>query len=438
MTLLPTLRITVGAVAETRTQAIFQAVRPQEKPREVARCGLEELGLPQTADGLQRTPDQAFGVPEKILNLLKSAAEELGPSPLPPQGALWLDFRDPRGYLYMLPWERMLAPLGRPLLRRPQHKLRPAASESWLLVALCASAPETASSFETVPLLRQLCRIWRERSTRNVRIHVFTDPAGVPELREWAAAHQGEVIVHEPPSDLHTTSSANPWLHWIRDAMRGVALDVVHFAAHGHLDHDRGAIALANLPSPGSDASDNAITRFTGAPEILGFMAQAGAWCLALTGPENDHSPAGLRELADAVSLAGPYVSLVHATAGDNAAMRQLGDAVATIAGEIPPELEPMPAVTCWVHPRPSQLPRTAEQKKYLTRQGNSRFIDDSTREAISRDDTPAWVASATRTVESLQAKWGPRDPAQAMDSDAVRALEAVASLVANHVGKKT
>lgn len=411
---LPTLRIRVGTVARSRSQAVFEVVGPQGQPEEIVRCGLEELGLPRDAEGLQQTKDQAFGVPEKALNLLKSAAERLGPSPLPPEMALWLDFRDPRGYLYMLPWERMLAPLGRPLLRGPQHRLRPAASESWLMVALCANTPEPSSSDETVPLLQQLCRVWRERSTRNVRIHVFADA-----LRDFPS--DDEIVVHEPPPGL-------PWLHWIRDAMRGVALDVVHFAAHGRLDHDRGAIALP----------DKGITQFTGAPEILGLMAQAGAWCLALTGPQGNHSPAGLRELADAVSLAGPYVSVAHEAAADDAGLSQLGDAVATIAGEVPPDLAPMPAVTCWTHPRPAQLPRTDEQKKYLTRQGDSSFIAGSTREAIARDDTPAWVASATRTVESLQAKWGPGDPAQAMDSDAVQALESVASLVAKHVEKGT
>jgi hypothetical protein len=434
------LRITVGAVAETRLQAIFQAVHPNEKPREIARCRLEELGLPQAPGELQRTPEQAFGVPEKVLNLLKSAAGELGPSPLPPQEALWLDLRGPRGYLYVLPWERMLEPLGRPLLRRPQHALRPTASESALSVGLCASAPESASRFETVPVLRRLCRIWTERPERRVKIHVFTDSTGVAGIREWAAGREANIVVHDPPKAGPTKASvdsaalAHPWLRWIRDATQGTALDVVHFAGHGHLDQDRGQIALADTPRPSSDQ----ITRFAGAPEVLSLMGQVGAWCLALTGPQDNHCPAGLRELADAVSLAGPYVAVVHEMNCDDTEMRQLGDTVATIAGDVPPGLGPLPAVTCWVHPQFIRFPRTDEQKQYLDHQGNSSFIDDTTREVIARDDTPAWVASATRTVESLQAKWVPRDPGQAMDSDAMQALESVASLVRKHVEKST
>lgn len=434
---LPTLRITVGALAETRSQAIFQAVRLRQEPREIARCRLDELGLPEAAGELQRTPEEAFGVPRNVLNLIKSAAEELGPSPLPPEEALWLDLRGPRGYLYVLPWERMLEPLGRPLLRRPQHSLRPTASGSSLAVGLCVSTADTASRFETVPVLRRLCRIWPERSERGVKVHVFCDSAAVAEIREWAAGHHFDVVVHDPPHDSHlmasidSTSLGNPWLQWIRDALQGTALDVVHFAGHGYLDHDRGAIALANTPLPGSD---HETARFAGAPEMLSFMAQVGAWCLALTGPVPNHCPAGLRELADAVALAGPYVTMVHEMGSDDADMRQLGDAVATIAGEVPSGLGPLPAVTCWVHPQFFRFPRTDEQKRYLTHEGKSSFIDDSTREVIAREGTPAWVASATRTVEALQAKWVPRDPGQAMDSDAVQALESVASLVRKHV----
>jgi hypothetical protein len=138
------------------------------------------------------------------------------------------------------------------------------------------------------------------------------------------------------------------------------------------------------------------------------------------------------------VSLAGPYVTAVHELCRDDPESGQLGDAVATLMGHAPARLGALPAVTCWVHPQFICFPRTDEQQDYLTPEGNSTFIDETTREVISREDTPAWVASATRTVESLQAKWVPRDPGRAMDSDARRALESVASLVRKHVERDT
>ncbi|HZM74907.1 MAG TPA: hypothetical protein VFC19_04225 [Candidatus Limnocylindrales bacterium] len=396
---LPILRITVGTAAQTRSEAIFQALRLGGEPNEIARCPLRELGLPLAAGQLQQTPEQAFRVPENVFELIKSAAGKLGPAPLPPQEALWLELYSPRGYLYVLPWERMLAPLGRPLLRRPQHALRPAASESALSVALCASAP--------VPVLQQLCRIWHERSGRRVKIHVFTDVSSGARMREWAAG-DGWLVVPDPPPD-----GANPWLPWIRDAVQGSALDVVHFVGHGYLNRDRGAIALAGTSS-----------RYIGAPEMTSFLSRAGAWCLVLTGAgeshRGNHCPAGLRELADAVSLAGPFVTAAHEMAIDGADLEQLGNAVATMMGRVPERLDPMPAVTCWVHPR------------HIT----SSFIDASTHVVLERADTPAWVASATRTVEALQAKWLPRDPGAAMDPDAMAALESISSLVGEHVSR--
>ena len=390
---LPTLRINVGTTAGTRTQAIFQAVRSGEEPREITRCRLRELGLPPAAGELHLTPQEAFRVPENALNLLK--ATEFGPP-----GVLWLELRSPRGYLYVLPWERLLEPLGRPLLRRPQHALRPAASQSALRVGLCASAPA---------VLAQLCRVWRERSGFDVKIHVFTDASAVAGMREWAAGDDRPVVIPDPPPE-------KPWLPWIRDAMEGTALDVMHFAGHGYLDQDRGAIALANTPT---SHTAQEMSRFVGAPEMTAFLSQVGAWCLALTGPVANFSATGLRELADAVSLAGPSVTMVHEMGTDDAEFRQLGDAVATVLGKAPSGLRPMPAVACWAQPMFVE---------------NSSFIDDDTHAMLARHDTPAWVASATRTVEALQAKWLPRDPSREMDPDAKAALQSISSLVHQHV----
>jgi hypothetical protein len=379
---LPTLRISVGTLAETRSQAIFRAFRSGQEPREIARCPLPELGLPVVAGDLPRTPEEAFRVPENAFRAIKAAADALGPSPLPPQEALWLELYSPRGYLYLLPWERLLSPLGRPLLRRSRHDLRPAASHSTLYVGLCASSPA---------VLQRLCRIWLERTARQVSIDIFTDGGVVAAMREWAAG-DARVVVHDPPPE-------SLWLPWMRDAMVDKALDVMHFAGEGYLDRDRGAIALPD-------------GTFGGAPEMTGFLSETGAWCLFLSGPIPNARPAGLRELADAVELARPCVTAVHEMGRDDAELRQLGDAVATILGRVPPGLGPMPAVSCWVHPRFAQA-------------------------LALNEDTPAWVASATRTVEALQAKWLPREPGAAMDPDAAAALESIASLVREHVSER-
>ena len=118
---------------------------------------------------------------------------------------------------------------------------------------------------------------------------------------------------YEPPRRTSRVGTSprlsSPWLLWMRDALLGRPLDFVHFITHGYMSGDRGAIAVATAPTVNTDRR---LSRFISAAEINTFMSQVGAWGLVLTGPPNNFSEAGLRELADAVALVRPGIAMTH------------------------------------------------------------------------------------------------------------------------------
>lgn len=442
---LPTIRIRQAAAAGSRNEAVFDAVRGGDERWEVTRCGVSELGLPETLTSTRRL-DDSFSVPTNVIEALKVGADQLGESPTPPENALWLELPSPRGYLYLVPWERLLAPLGRPLLRLPNYTVRPRASTASLEVAVCASAPMAKSWFDTVAILEQLTSRWLSHAGHHVTVHLFTDMSGYERLRAETAGYSGsKVVVHNPGDaegyDFPTrttrvgeaTTVTNPWLHWMRDAMRGRALDVVHITSHGYLSGDRGAIALASTPMRNTDRE---LSRFVGAAEMSTFLSQVGAWAFVLSGPEYNYCAPGLRELADAITLIHPGVALVH-DLGLDPSMAQFAATVEMVLGGGASVSVPMPAISCWTHPRFVEFPAAEQEELYLTQEGYSSFIDDATHVALSREDTPAWVASATRYLEAQQAQWFPDIPGETVDSAAVAALQSVAALVEKHVNRE-
>lgn len=440
---LPTIRIRQSA-KDPRHEAVFEAVRGRGRGREVTRCGLAELGLPEELTR-SRWPDSSFSVPAHVIEALRTAARRLGRSPTPPYDALWLELPSPRGYLYLLPWERLLASLGRPLFRLPNYTVRPRASTTSLQVAVCASAPLAKTWFDTASFLERFIPQWVGHSGREVTVHVFTDMAGYERLRSVTAGYSpATVVVHDPAEARDYTAPerttrlglsaavTNPWLLWMRDAMQGQALDVVHFTSHGYLSGDRGAIALASTPAHNTDRE---LSRFVGAAEMSAFLAQVGAWAFVLSGPPYNYCAPGLRELADAIALVQPGIALVHDLELDES-MAQFASTVQTVFGGEPVP-GPMPAISCWTHPRFVEFPAFEQRAFYVTQEGYSSFIDDATHAALGREDTPAWVASATRYLEAQQVQWFPHPEDERVDRAAVTALSSVAALVEKHVNRE-
>lgn len=456
---LPTLRIFTDPQRGRATQAVFEVVRGDATPREVTRCSLEELGLPDSLAGVRRLEDEQFRVPQRVIDDLYPAVTELGASPLPPENALWLEFPSPRGFLYIAPWERLLAVLGRAMFRLPYHLVRPQVPGSRLDVAICVSTPEAKTEFSVFDVLEPLVSQYLSHRRDQVALHIFTDEQWFHSLYHDFSSHGTEkkVVVHDPRSaavyepapDMAGTIGqsvdvSNPWLRWMRDALAGSPIDFVHFVTHGYLSGNRGAIALA--PSPTYNA-DPAWSRFLGASQVSTFLTQMGAWGLGLTVPPGNFSAPGLRELADAIALSRPGVVITHEITLDPAC-RELGAALQIVLSEHA-ELWPfpLPSATCWVHPGVREfLERyltygytdgSSERHltyQYLNADGSSAFVGEATKEALAGGRTESWVASASRALEAQQMKWLPDTAEASSDPAAVEALRNVADLVERHV----
>ncbi|MFI2364726.1 hypothetical protein [Promicromonospora sp. NPDC019610] len=447
---LPTLRISVDLAT---SEAVFATVRGRRRPTEVARCPLADLGLPASA--VQHVRDADLTVPVAVVTQLATAAEQLGTSPLPPHNALWLEFPVPRGLVHVLPWERLLAGLGRPLFRLPFHPVRPQKPGVQLDVAICSSSPFPAVRFDPAQVVAQLAHQYVDTPGRHVTVHLFTDAdryaATCDAVRPMLG--RGDVVVHVPverdaaarraavpPAGPHAI--ANPWLTWILAAVEGGRLDVVHFVAHGHLSDGRGALALA-----GSPTTDEGPATFVEAVEVIELLTRVGAVGLALSDPPGSDSAAGLRDLADYVAQSRPGVTAVHDVAADPGG-EQFGRSLRTALTPSAPLAAPFPAMSAWVHPlfvevTPDPEPpgeplttdlRTLTDGLMLRTDGRSAFLHEATRKAAVEVDGDSWVASASRSIEQLQMSWLPYTADLPVDQAAVDALNNVSALLEQHV----
>jgi hypothetical protein len=441
---LPTLRILLDA-ERTSIAVVFQIVRGGGTRTEVVRCTLGDLGLPENLAGAGSIRDADLKVPSRVMEALSAAVKAVGPSPMQPESALWLEFPSPRGFLYVVPWERLLEPLGRCMFRLPNHMVRPEAPGSTLEVAICASTPLAKEGFEPIPIMVDLTASYLRHTGRDATVHLFADAHWVDALRAEISRESDltdHVVVHDPaesaplrtPTRTATLSMdaevVNPWLTWIMQSMAGRPLDIVHFLSHGHLTGDLGAIAVARRPTLDNDRE---MARFIGSIEMTTFLSQVGAWGLMLSGPPNNVCEAGLRQLADAVAMVLPGVALTHDVERDPRS-QQLGVALATIFSSGSPLDGPLPAMTCWVHPRFVETDEAYPQDLYLEADGSSAFISASTRDALAHTETESWVASASRYIERQQVRWIPDSPEESADPAAVTALTNVAALVERHV----
>lgn len=441
---LPTLRISVDLAT---SDAVFAVVRGRRRPTEVARCRLEDLGLPRSAVG--PVDDAALTVPQAIVDLLEQAAEGIGESPLPPHNALWLEFPVPRGLVHVLPWERLLESLGRPLFRLPYHPVRPQKTGTQLDIAICSSSPFRADRFEPPQVLGDLARRYLDIPGRSVTVHLFAGAEWYGPTAEAVLPLGGDVVVHDPArggGDTRRPGSlrgvANPWLTWIQEGVQGGRLDIVHFATHGSLSDGRGELTLADSPL-GNDGS----ATFVESVELVEFLTRVGAVGLVLSSTPGNRGEAGLRELADYIARSRPGVTAVHDLEMDPAA-EQFGDGLRAILAPSGRVERPLPAMTAWVHPLFAEVTPGPEaggeslspdlleltSGLMLRQDGRSAFLQEATREVAIGSDAESWVASASRSIEQLQMNWLPYTTDLPVDQAAVNALTRVAGLLDQQV----
>jgi hypothetical protein len=195
---------------------------------------------------------------------------------------------------------------------------------------------------------------------------------------------------------------------------------------------DRGAVAVATAPTVNTDQR---VSRFISAAEINTFMSQVGAWGLVLTGPPNNFSEAGLRELADAVALVRPGIAMTHDMDRDIYG-EHFGRCLRTVLAQGDAIEPPLPSITCWAHPAFVEFPAQDQEALYVKYDGSSAFLGPATVDALSGQETEARVASASRAVEMQQIRWLPDSLEEIADPAAVTALRNVADLVERHVGR--
>jgi hypothetical protein len=383
-------------------------------------------------------------LPADVLAALVDAIPGLGYAEIPPDNALWLEFPAPRGLLYVLPWEHLLAGLGRPLFRLPNHIVRPQAPGTTLQVAICSSAPQVKAAFSPAELAVAVARRYVEQSGHEVRLLLFVDGewhsdlvarvAGSGFSERVVVPDPGEAVTFQRPSRPSSVSAGSgigsPWLRWMLHATRGRSIDVVHFATHGFFSSGRGALAVASGPTD----NGSGLARFIGSVELMAFLTRIGAWGLALSGPPWNYSDVGLREVGDAVALVNPGVVMTHDVSEDGPDLEQLGIALQTILGQPDADVPTLPAVTAWVHPRFVEFPPDDQSGMMLNADGSSAFISGATSAALGDRETDAWVAGVARTLEQLQAEWLPSVEGEEADEAAVVALQRVSDLLEQSV----
>ncbi|WP_256840294.1 hypothetical protein [Ornithinimicrobium faecis] len=420
---LPSLRIAFGDGG--REVVRFWLVRGAGEPELAAQCQASELGpvdFPD-GDGDGTVTDDQFSLPSDVLFELSQRIPGLGSSDSPPDNALWLELVSPRGYLHLVPWEQLLQPLGRPLVRLPNYTVRPQAQSQTLEVALCASTPVFRGEFDPPATLARLARLWVTMAGKPTTVHLFCDQWAHAQVAELVADLDG-VHVADPSgwgAVAHPASMvSNAWLEWIGGTLEGRALDVVHLVGYGYLSAGRGAVALAATPT--SSAREHA--EFVGAAQLAQFVASRGAWTFVVSGPPDNYSGAALRDVADSLAINSPGISIAHDLTLDPD-VNQLTRVVELIYAGQDSITEPLPGIACWAHPKFVEYP----EENLITRTGHSAMVGAATQTVLAAPNTPASVASGTRYLEALQAQWSATGGG-AIDADAVAALRRVSDVL--------
>jgi hypothetical protein len=223
-----------------------------------------------------------------------------------------------------VPWEQLLVPLlGTPVLMLPDFIFPPPREAlSVLDAAVCASAPLGVEDHDVRQALTQTVRAIVQGSPRRTRVHLFCDAAMRAVQAALWQAEGVDIDVGDPldaaPFVAEDRGSRlvdqagllrSPWLLWMRQALRERAVDVVHFCCHGLLSRGRGAMLFAQSPL---ERTDRYLSGPVGALELQTFLSQVGAWSTAFSAPRGNHSPAGLRALADEIAQSRPGPLLMH------------------------------------------------------------------------------------------------------------------------------
>jgi len=389
-----------------------------------------DMGLSTRERGQRATYQDVTGnLPHDLIAFLEDwiGANTSGDRPL------WVHLVKPYGVLRFVRWEGTLGTaLPVPVLMLPDFIFPPPReSKSVLDVALCGSAPLDHEERWVHQAMRDVSHRILDASARRTRLHIFADSAVAPALSDqyksegrldvdvFVYGHEKAVpyLEADPSSRLvdQTGQLRSPWLLWMRDALRGRSIDVMHFVCHGYLTRDRGALLFAQSPM---ERTDRYLAGPVGQTELATFLTQLGAWSTAFTSVWDDNSEPGLRALADDIAQSRPGPLLMHTVRHDPPA-GAVTDAYRFLYG-----IEPMDA------PKSSSLfmycqPYRVRTKDAAAELGRLRRVGDHTgvrnaqqQDAVERvafESSPLdpifekeetvlpWVASTERFAEQVQ-----------------------------------
>jgi hypothetical protein len=362
-----------------------------------------EIGVPlNLSEAMERQrSDDGYRVPDSLIDFARAA--------LPSGEPLYLVFEPPSGYLPGVPWEKLAtARLERPVLRLGAVPVRPVRSDRTLDIAYCCSLQGTSEAQWQV--VKRFIQGLPTDLPRRARLHVFVDAGLFPRVHAEAAALDfGETVRVYDPSEAaryvgqrasssdppEASELANPWLLWIRDSLKQLSVDGVHFLTMGHLGRTRPALSFS---SPPVNDDEYAWSPVVGARQLAVFLEQIGAWAVGFSSPPENTSVLGLRMLFDEITrmVTGPVALHDMSSDADGEALRQLYWYM------FAPEqaaLPCFPTLTLATHP---------DWTLAINRQANLRLdqlIDEySLRsrvpELTEAIDTPAWVAAQQRSLE--------------------------------------
>jgi hypothetical protein len=346
--------------------------------------------------------DDGYRIPDSLIDFVHDVV---------PYGApLYLDFGAPSGNLPGVPWEKLMtARLKRPVLRLGAVPVRPVRSSATLDIAYCSCLPgDGEAQFQ---VLRQFIRSVPPDLPRKVRLHVFVDTKLYPKVHEQAVAQNVRVYCpteaahyarERPTSDSSPEVSEleNPWLLWIRDSLKHLSVDGVHFVTMGHLGRTRPAISF---PRPPVDGEGDAWSPRVGSRQLAVFLEQVGAWAVCFSSPPENTSLLGLRMLFDEITRTVTGPAALHDMASDPE-----GDALGRLYRYMfAPETATIPrspALVLATHPNWTLA---------IDRQASGRLTHLIDEYSLSRRvlgltgnmDAPAWVTAQQRSLEKAIGK---------------------------------
>ncbi|MGY1707500.1 hypothetical protein ACI79C_23295 [Geodermatophilus sp. SYSU D00697] len=377
--------------------AVFEVWRGSDEPTVLARVRPPAAGSTDVSPEREGLAD--FRLPPEVLSAPLFTALDGQP--------LWLDLPATAEMLRMLPWERLLARLSVPVLRLPSLTLPPRDTSSpGLQVALVASSigEEDRRDFERD--LPRLIEAIASASDRPVSLHVFANQIHVEFLRGELSSRP-DVQIYDPPSGRPTRDTSasriraaveDPWLSWVHDRLVGVAIDHLHFYCHGDVVLDDGVLSFASTPRTTDDSY-----RCVGTPELLAALVGLGAWSVGFSGPRENLSPEGLRDLAYAVSDVRPGPVVLQETGADPE-FRELNSALSLVWNRPPPPPPHSLATALWIDPALLYDPDPELSATAATDQVWNSVLSAATGAALSSEVTPTWVATTARVLEQAEA----------------------------------